>query len=179
LSDERLPIQKIINAWKKAEGIEKISSLGKEFYIVKTSPSNLRILAQTLLDNGYSYGEICSDNVAIKLVSTCWLEDKIKKMSLTEVRKAKKDLLVEWEETLDSEEFSGIKMSKPKPLEKKSEPKPETKKPIAPVDEKEMERLANLSNDLRLGPIPEVEEIPDLEFLKMVEEEMARDESDE
>jgi hypothetical protein len=117
MNEDRLPIKTIILGWKDNYGVTRISKLGTPFIII---PSNnhieaFRALAQTLLDSGYTFQEINSPSVSIMLADICWREDKIRKMNLSEVRKAKLSFATDWNEVIHRKEFTGVVISKVNP----------------------------------------------------------------
>jgi hypothetical protein len=128
-------------------------------------------LYKTLTQNGYSSEEIDSPHLSKQIVDICWREDKIRKMSNSEVRQAKKSLADDWDEFLHQPEISGITIATLDEDEKivpvvraiyKKEPKPERPLEINPSD-----RITMDTSDMAEAPL-------DLDFLK----DLGVDESD-
>jgi hypothetical protein len=138
-------------------------------------------LYKTLTQNGYSSEEIDSPHLSKQIVDICWREDKIRKMSNSEVRQAKKSLADDWDEFLHQPEFSGITIATLDEDEKivpvvrtKTEYKAESKKekPEKPLTEEEMAEMANLSEKLKSSSttpkLNEDQEEIDTEFLEFM-----------
>lgn len=113
LDKQRPPLKSIIDAWHTKCAEIRLSQAGTPMPIIPPSRmlESLKILAKTLRGHGFTYDEIDSTNVSILIVNTCWKEDKIRKMSNIEVRKAKKNLSDDWDSVIHSSEFSGIEIA--------------------------------------------------------------------
>lgn len=139
----------------------------------------LSILAHTMLEKGYSIEEIDSPSIAVKIADTCWREDKIRKMSLSEIRKAKYSLTLDWNEIVGG--LEDIEISKHREVYKKEEAKepPKEKVPELPKTEEEMQELANLANQLRDDTIPDDDKVLDTDFLELIQQELSKSGSNE
>lgn len=110
--DSRISIEKIINGWKSQYGVWRTSERGESYKVIGNNiVEKLRILAKTMMDHGYSFDEIDSPRVSAKIADICWREEKITKMSASEISRAKKGLANDWNEVVSDPEFSGIKFS--------------------------------------------------------------------
>lgn len=115
MEDNRPPIEGIIRAWKSELGETRTSERGLSYIVIRATTENLKALARTMLDSGYVFDDIDSISVALKIANICWREDKIVKMTNSEIKKAKAALTDDWNEAIA--EFSGIVISEYKPLE--------------------------------------------------------------
>jgi hypothetical protein len=164
---EKPPIKSIILAWIDDRGEWRSSPSGKTYKVISNSSmmESLKILAKTLLDYGYKYEEIDTSRVSILIADTCWKEDKIRKMSVGEIRKAKKNLADDWDAIIHSSEFSGITISTLKENEKiVPVQKNEKKEKTLEIDPKDRIRMD--TSDMLDAPL-------DVDFL----EELGIDES--
>ena len=165
--DIKLPIESIIKAWKAEYGVLRTSDKGVEYVIIPNSSMRtaLSALAQTFLTSGYTFDEIDDYRISVKIADIVWREDKIIKMSSTEVKRAKISLTKDWEEAIAP--YSGIIISKPGKMvtkvEVKAEPKPKEK--VLELDPKD--RIKVDTSDIPDNPL-------DLAFL----EELGISESD-
>lgn len=178
---ERPSTRNIILAWKSECGEWRRGDGGTKFQVM--SPSDLhesfQRLYKTLTQNGYTPEEIDSPHLSKMIVDICWREDKIRKMSNSEVRQAKKSLAEDWDEFMHSSEISGIAIAtleedeKIVPVERvKTEYKKESKPEGMPTEE-EMAEMASLSEKLKAGSmnapkLDDLEEELDTEFLEFM-----------
>lgn len=140
MEDTRTPIERIIRAWKHECGVVRTSEKGTQYVIIPSSEmhESLRILAQTMYDSGYSFEEMDDYRIAVKIADICWREDKIVKMSNSEIKKAKVSIALDWEEAIAP--FLGISMSKVEPEElEEVKPKKERILEIYPTDRIKMD----------------------------------------
>lgn len=115
MEDNRPPIEGIIRAWKSELGETRTSERGLSYIVIRATTENLKALARTMLDSGYIFDDIDSVGVALKIANICWREDKIVKMTGSEIKRAKAALTDDWNEAIA--EFSGIVVSEYKPLD--------------------------------------------------------------
>ena len=163
--DNRMPADKIIGAWKAENGIKRVSEKGTPYVIIKANMTNLEILADTLIEQGYSVDEISTPSFAVKIANICWREDKIQKMSNSEVNKAKYSLALDWSELLCHNKYTKLVMAKGGDIRFDNVEKEE---PIAVPTEPEMAELASRTDKLRNPNISTEEDEEDTEFLKLM-----------
>ena len=181
---EKPSTRDIILAWKAECGEWRRGDGGTKFQVM--APADLyesfQRLYKTLTQQGYSPEEIDSPYLSKMIVDICWREDKIRKMSNSEVRQAKKSLAEDWDEFLHQPEISGITIAtldedeKVVPVERsktdyRAEYKKETK-PEKPLTEEEMAEMARLPEKLKANSttpkLNEDEEELDTEFLEFM-----------
>ena len=68
-------------------------------------PDALFSLSKTLITQGHSFEEIDNSRVGSMIADTCIREDKIVKMSNSDVKRAKTSLGIDWNENLRSKRF--------------------------------------------------------------------------
>lgn len=154
-------------AWKSECGEWRKGDGGTPFLILPPSrmPDNFLILYKTFVKHGYTHEEINEVLVAKTMVDICWKEDRIRKMSNSEVRRAKKNLAEDWDEFLHSPCISGITISTLEEDEKiVTVQKIEKKERVLDIDPKD--RIKMDTSDVSDAPL-------DIDFL----EEMGIDES--
>jgi hypothetical protein len=147
VSENRPSIETIVLGWKEEYGVKRSGDRGSEYYVIANSDKveAFRALAKTFFDYGYSFEEINEGSVSVKISRLCWRDDKIKKMSDSEVKKAQLAFAKDWNEVLHRREFTGITISKcepdNKPVEvvKKEEFKKEKVLEIDPSDRIKMD----------------------------------------
>jgi hypothetical protein len=125
--DKRTPtIERLVLTWKDEHGVWATGKMGTLYKKMPSSSmhENLRILARTMLDAGYTFEEIDDYHVALTIADICWREDKITTMTSSEIVRAKKSLTRDWNEVISASEFSGIVMSKVEPQDIETEEKP-------------------------------------------------------
>lgn len=148
LSD-RIPIDRIIRAWKDEFGLSRTSETGVSYIVIKTSIENLRILARTMMDSGYTFEELDDYRTSVKIADICWRDDKIIKMSMSAIQKAKISLTNDWHQVISAKEFSGIEMSKVDPkIESKAEPTKKSK----PIEIEPKNRIKMDTSDMAEVP---------------------------
>jgi hypothetical protein len=170
MSDERLPIVRIINSWKAQCGETYVGSGGTPYIRIPTDRmlESLKILAKTFFDAGYTYDEIDSVYVAVKIADITFVEEKIVKMTTSAIKRAKVGLTLDWQLVLA--QFSGIQLSELDENEKvvvtaKSEP---NKKAVLPkkadFDWEKVEIIPK--NTVKMDNSDTPDRIIDYEFLK-------------
>jgi len=163
-------IRMLIDVWHAECAEIRMSEHGTPMPIIPNSRmmESLKILAKTLLEHGYPYEEVDKTNVSVMIVDKCWKENKIRKMSLADIRKAKMNLAETWDSVLHSSEFSGITIATLSEDEKivATEQK-EYKKPEKPLEMNPKDMLKMDTSDIPDAPL-------DLDFI----EELGLDESD-
>ena len=114
MRDDAPPLNKIIDAWKTSCGDVYLGEKGTPYVRIPSARmrESLQILRKTLVGYGYTYEEIDSVRVSMAIVDACWKENKIVKMSISEIKKAKKNLSDDWDEVIHDPEFSGIVIAK-------------------------------------------------------------------
>jgi hypothetical protein len=167
---DRPSTRNIVIAWKSECGEWRRGDGGTKFQVM--SPADLhesfQRLYKTLTQQGYTPEEIDSPHLSKMIVDICWREDKIRKMSNSEVRQAKKNMAEDWDQFIHGSEISGITIAtldeneKIIPVERPPYKKPEKTLEINPSD-----RIVMDTSDIVDAPL-------DLEFLK----ELGVDESD-
>jgi len=170
------PLKSIVDAWHSECAEIRLSERGTPMPIINPTRmlESLKILAKTLLQNGYSYEEVDSVRVSMLIVDKCWKEDQIVKMSTVDIRKAKKNLADSWDSIIHSKEYSGIVIAKLDESEKivaapKTEYKKEEKLLDKPLTEEEMVEMANMPQKLKAGPnVNLAEDEIDTEFLEFM-----------
>ena len=156
------PLKSIVDAWHSDCAEIRLSERGTPMPIINPSRmlESLKILAKTLLQNGYSYEEVDSPRVSVLIVDKCWKEDQIKKISTVEIRKAKKNLADSWDSVIHSKEFSGIVIATLDESEKIiAVPKIEYKKEEKPLELNPSDRIKMDTSDVPDAPL-------DLDFLE-------------
>jgi hypothetical protein len=129
MSSDRPPIRPILNKWKAENFVDKKSDIGTPFKVLPSSckAECFGTLAKTLSQNGYTYEEMGKVDMTRQIADVCWREDKIVKMSSSEVNKAKHGVILDWLEVIDGM-FCTVVMSK---LEEHEKPKfKEEEKPV-------------------------------------------------
>ena len=155
---EKPSLDRFIKSWISECGEARTSDHGTKYVIIPTQRmhESLRILAKTLLDAGFSFDELDSARVAVKIADLVWRESKITRMSATEIRKAKLGVTEDWGIALG--EFSGITFAKDvEPLEVVEAPK---------IEKKEKVLELNPSDRIKMDTSDVVDPEKDLEFLK-------------
>ena len=179
---ERPSTRGIILAWKSQCGEWRRGDGGTKFQVMSHADlhESFQILYKTLVQYGYAPEEINSPHLSKTIVDICWREDKIRKMSNSEVRQAKKSLAEDWDEFLHAADISGITLAtldedeKVVPVERaKTEYKPEKKdKPEKILTEEEMAEMASLPDRLKTNSttpkLNEDQEEIDTEFLEFM-----------
>ena len=160
LNDNIPNISTILRFWKEECGEIRTSQTGVQYTIIPSNRTrdSLKKLAMTLIGYGYTFEELDSVSLSVKIADVCWREDKIKKMSLSEIKKAKISLALDWNEAIA--EFSGVVIAdyeetkKAVPYSKKEDKKQE---PILDIEPKD--RIKVETSDMVDPPL-------DLDFLK-------------
>jgi len=175
--DTRIPIKSIIDAWhEKCSEVRKGD--GGTLYRIITNASmmeSLQILAKTLLQNGYTIQEIDTSRVSIMLVNTCWKESRIRKISRSDISRAKLHLSEDWHQLIHGSKYSGIEIATLDESEKlvaversKSVVWKEEKVELLPTEE-EMAAMANLASKLKQGSkLNSSEDELDVDFLELM-----------
>lgn len=165
---EKPSIEDIIKKWKQDNGQVRVSDRGTAYVIMPNSTllSNLKILAKTMFDSGYSYKEMKDYRVAVKLADICWRENKIVKMSSTEIKKAKMGLVEDWSEVIST--YSGIKMSELSDSEKVVPVKTEKPKEKELTKEEILDEIMNPKNRLVSNKKIDRSNDDNLEFLEQL-----------
>jgi hypothetical protein len=155
---DRPSIDSVLKKWKFKYGEARTSDKGRIYIIMPSGPmlQNLKILIKSLFYCGYSFEELDHHGIAVRVANFCWNEEKIVKMSQTEIRKAKINLANDFSEVLA--EYSNVTMVELSEDEKIVPKQKET------VKEKELE--LDPTDRIKMD-ISDLEEAPlDLEFLK-------------
>lgn len=160
MGKDKLPISVIINKWKEKCFVKKTSDRGTTFLVLPNScrMDCLAMLAKTFSDYGYTYEEMDHHMVSVKIADVCWRDDKIVKMSGTEIAKAKLSVAKDWQEIIDSK-YAGVVISELEEHEKpvyKEEPKVEPVKKSLEIEPKD--RIKMDTSDMVDGEL-------DLDFL--------------
>lgn len=154
--EDRPPLKSIIDAWKAKVGETRVGERGSVFVIIPNSRrlECLKILAKTLKNYGLTDEEIDSPHLSKLIVDTCWKEKKIKRMSLTEIRKAKEDLAEDWDEVIHGSEFSGIEIAELSESEKMIPvQRTEVKREEKPLEIDPSDRIVMDTSDMREVPL--------------------------
>lgn len=165
MTTERPSLIEILNAWKNYNGLKKSSFTGEEYLIINASLQNLRDLAETMINYGYTYDELKRPKMGSDIAEYCWDADYIKKIPPAAIKKLQFKVGKAW--FLAIAKYSELAVSKSDPIENPEPPKtdPQTKKePVLDIVPKD--RIIMDTSDM-----PETE--LDLEFL----EELGIDES--
>ncbi len=138
MSEERPSTKSIIGVWH-SKFAETFYGEGGTAYL--RIPNSVLMeafwaLARTFKKLGFTYEEMSSPYLAKQIVDVCWREDKIRKISVTDIKKAKFSMALDWQQIIDNEEFTGIQICdaempdrtvakvEPKKIQEKIESKP-------------------------------------------------------
>lgn len=170
---EKPSTREILLAWKSECGEWRRGDGGTKFQVMSAADlqESFQRLYKTLTQNGYTREEIDSPHLSKMIVDICWREDKIRKMSNSEVRQAKKSLAEDWDEFIHSSEMSGIVIAtleegeKIVPVERI---KTEYKKEVSePTKEELLKEILEPSN--RLLPTKKIDRRADIDFELLAE----------
>lgn len=101
----------VIKGWLEEFSTERrVGDGGSVYYIIPNSERRvaLQSLAKTLVSQGYKFEDLYSNSLRLKLLKLVWKDDKITKMTRTEIRQARKNLDDEWTGLVSV--YSGIKI---------------------------------------------------------------------
>lgn len=113
MSDERLPIDRVIALWKADCGIERESDNGTTYLVVPIPDRRGRFLdlVQAMVHFGHSEEDIRSATVSTKVVMACW-SDLIVKISDNKLKKYRGISRNQWEEAVDEFFVKGLNLPK-------------------------------------------------------------------
>ncbi len=164
--DTRTPLKTIIDAWHhKCSELRKGD--GGTLYRIITNASmmeSLQILAKTLLQNGYTVEEMDTSRVSIMLANTCWKETRIRKISRSDIARAKLHLTEDWHQLIHSSQYSGIEIAT---LDESEKLVPVEKVERARREERPLE--LNPSDRIKMDTSDIVEPPVDEDFLRELE----------